>query len=128
MRSGRAGYQRVGGVDGPAPAREVGLVAASSARCLPIGYEEAEGIEECGRSPTLSGPEASFDLGNVYARRRQRVPLVEPAPEVGCDGWRVAQVPDQHRRVEDVDSQDASSVRRWARTHSLIDAWSSNWG
>ncbi len=36
VRSGRAGYQRVGSVDGPAFAREVGLVAASSARRLPV--------------------------------------------------------------------------------------------
>lgn len=128
VRSGGAGYQRVGGVDGPTPAREVGLVAASTARCLTIGYEEAESIEECGRSPTLGRPEASFDLGDVDARRRERVSLVEAASEVGRDGWRVSQVPDQHRRVEDVDSQDTSSVRRWARTHSLIDAWSSNSG
>jgi len=126
--SGRAGYQRVGSVDGPAIAREVGLVAAGTPCCLPVGYEEAESIEESGRSLSFLRPETSFDLGDVHARRRERVSLVEPASEVGRDGWRVPQVPDQHRRVEDVDGQDASSVRRWARTHSLIDAWSSNSG
>lgn len=61
-------------------------------------------------------------LGQVHTVGRQRVAVGQELKQ----RWRhvrgPSQVADEDRRVQEVDAQDAASVRRWARTHSLIDA------
>lgn len=128
MGAGRAGHEGVGRVDRQAPPGEIGLIPSGPPGRLPVGGEEPERVEEPFGPPALLRAESAFDLGDVHARRRQHVALIQPAPKIRRDPRKVPEEPDQDRRIQEIDGQDASSVRRWACTHRLIEAWSSNSG
>ncbi len=81
-------------------------------RCLLVGHKEPKGVKERAGTLALPRPQASLDLGEVHASRGERVALGQPLPEIRRDQGCISQVPDEDRRVEDVDGQDASSVRR----------------
>jgi len=128
VRPRRSCDQRVGGVDGEPAGGQVGLVLTGTADCLPVGHEEPECIEERRRPASLLRAQSALDLSEVHARRGESVPFTQPASKADRNRRCVAEVADEHRRVEDVDGQRTSSVRRCARTHSLIAAWSVNCG
>lgn len=128
MGSCRACDKSIGRVNRTASFGPRRLILAGAAGRLPIGEQEPKSVEK-GRCPSpLARSQPPLDLGQVYARRGQRVSLAQASAQTRRDRRCVPQVADEDGRVEDVDGQDASSVRRWARTHSLIESWSLNSG
>jgi hypothetical protein len=128
MCPGRAGDHRVSRMYGTSELGPLGLVATGASSRLPVCDQEAERVEERRGPAPLSRPEPSLHLSEVDTCRGECMAFAQTPAEPGPDRRSVPQLADEHRRVQHVDGQDASSVRRWARTHSLIDAWSLNWG
>lgn len=118
----------IGRVNRPASFRPRRLVLAGAAGRLPIGDQEPESVEKGRRSSPFARSQPPLHLGQVHARRGQRVSVAQAPTQARRDRRCVPQVADENGGVEDEDGQDASSVRRWARTHSLIESWSLNSG
>jgi hypothetical protein len=120
--------ESIRGVKGASPTGPFGLVTPRPTRASRSVTRKRSWSVSASACLLSRGRKASLDFGKVHAAGRQDVALGQDLKQARSQVVGPPQVADEDSGIEEVDGQDALSVRRWARTQSLIESWSRQCG